>query len=82
MKRKVVTEGRHKTEGIARRINKETSLRKGSVVYDLMRRRMLPEGANHTSDRERWIRGSKGPEQVNSLARRNSKKAREHAAQN
>ena len=43
---------------------------------------MLPKGSNHTSDRERWRRGSKGPEQVNSLAQRNPKKAREQAAQN
>ena len=59
-----------------------TPLRKGSVFDDLMRRRMLPEGSNHASDRERWIRGSKEPKQVNSLTRRNPKKAREQAAQN
>ena len=80
-KRKVVTEGRHRTEGIARRTNKENDA-SAKRVDDLMRRRMLPEGANHTSDRERWIRGSKGLEQVNSLTRRNPKKAREQAAQN
>ena len=43
---------------------------------------MPPKGANHTCDREKEDTGLKGPEQVNSLARRNPKKAKEQAAQN
>ena len=51
-------------------------LQKRSVFHDLMRRRVLPEGSNRKSDRERWIRGSKEPEQVKSLMQ-NQKEARE-----
>ena len=41
-------------------IKRRTPRRKGSVVEDLMRRRILPEGVNHTSDREKLDTGVKG----------------------